>query len=435
MQYLISPGGELRGSLRAPGDKSISHRAVMLGSIARGTTRVSGYLDSADVRATLGAVQAMGVRTTVMPDELIIEGVADGRPRPPHAPLDMGNSGTAMRLLTGLLAGLGVAATLTGDASLSRRPMARVIEPLTQMGARIRSRDGLPPLTIEPGAPLTGIEYRLPVASAQVKSALLLAGLNASGHTTVIEPQVTRDHTERMLRQFGCDIETGDGFCRVAGGQELSARSVDVPADISSAAFFMVGAAIAPGSQILLKDVGVNPSRTGVIEILRLMGADLRLERERLLGTEPVADIHVAASSLRGIDVPAELVSLAIDEFPAICVAAACARGTTRIVRAAELRVKESDRITTMARALTALGGEVTEQPDGMTIQGGRLQGGVVDSAGDHRIAMACAIAALACEGEVTVRDCANVATSFPTFVADAASLGLAITAHDTAGV
>ena len=429
--FTVRPGGVLRGAASAPGDKSISHRAVMLGGVADGVTRVTGYLDSADVRATVAAMRAMGVRIDASGGELTIEGRGGQSLAPPAAPLDMGNSGTAMRLLAGLLAGQRVPATLVGDASLSRRPMGRIIEPLRRMGANVRAEGGVPPVIVGGSDPLKGIEYRSPVASAQVKSAVLLAALGASGTTRVIEPKLTRDHTERMLRDFGCRIEFGEGVCQMEGPQALAPRSVAVPGDLSSAAFFLVGSLIAPGGDVTLRNVGVNPTRTGVIDILRLMGAQIKLLDERVRGAEPVADIRAIAGSLRGIEVPENLVSLAIDEFPVIAVAAACASGETRICGAEELRVKESDRIATTAAALRALGGEVIELDDGMIIRGGGLRGGRVDSAGDHRIAMASAIAALACEAPVTIGDCANVATSFPDFVNQAEALGLRIRADE----
>ncbi|MEC9340730.1 MAG: 3-phosphoshikimate 1-carboxyvinyltransferase [Pseudomonadota bacterium] len=429
--FTVRPGGVLRGAASAPGDKSISHRAVMLGGVADGVTRVTGYLDSADVRATVAAMRAMGVRIDASGGELTIEGRGGQSLAPPAAPLDLGNSGTAMRLLAGLLAGQRVPATLVGDASLSRRPMGRIIEPLRRMGANVRAEGGVPPVIVGGSDPLKGIEYRSPVASAQVKSAVLLAALGASGTTRVIEPKLTRDHTERMLRDFGCRIEFGEGVCQMEGPQALAPRSVAVPGDLSSAAFFLVGSLIAPGGDVTLRNVGVNPTRTGVIDILRLMGAQIKLLDERVRGAEPVADIRAIAGSLRGIEVPENLVSLAIDVFPVFAVAAACASGETRICGAEELRVKESDRIATTAAALRALGGEVIELDDGMIIRGGGLRGGRVDSAGDHRIAMASAIAALACEAPVTIGDCANVATSFPDFVNQAEALGLRIRADE----
>ncbi len=427
--YRITPGGSLRGTLRVPGDKSISHRAIMLGSVADGVTEVEGFLEGEDSLATLAAFRAMGVR---------IDGPAQGRVTihgaglhglgAPPGPLDLGNSGTSMRLLAGLLAAQDFDVTLTGDDSLSRRPMRRVTEPLGEMGARIETgAGGTPPLRLQRGAMLHGINYALPVASAQVKSALLLAGLYAKGRTCVTEPAPTRDHTERMLSAFGVPVEVRSGRICIEGGARPVAAPIGVPADISSAAFFLVGAAIAAGSDLTLTGVGVNPTRTGVIEVLRLMGAVIEISGERMLGGEPVADLRVRSSDLRGIEIPEALVPLAIDEFPALFIAAACATGMTVLRGAAELRVKESDRIQVMADGLAALGVDARPTADGIVITGGALDGGVIDSHGDHRIAMAFAMAGLRASGPVEIRDCANVNTSFPGFVALACGAGLAI--------
>ncbi len=431
--YHVDPGGRIHGEARVPGDKSISHRAIMLGSLADGTVHISGFLEGEDALATLNAFRAMGVKIKG-PDQgrVIVHGVGLDGLRPPRAALDLGNSGTSMRLMAGLLSGQRFATRLTGDASLSRRPMQRVIDPLTRMGAQISgTAQGCAPLEIQPVQQLRAIDYRLPVASAQIKSCVLLAGLYAQGTTCVTEPGPTRDHTERMLRGFGYPVEVtaagqGSRIC-LQGGGRLEAVDIDVPADISSAAFFMVGASIAPDSELLLKHVGVNPTRTGIIDILRLMGADINLRNRREVGGEPVADIEVRSSELHGIEIPEELVPLAIDEFPVLFVAAACARGRTVLTGAAELRVKESDRIQVMADGLEALGIAAAPTPDGIVIDGGSLQGGAVDSHGDHRIAMAFAIAALRAQGAVTITDCANVATSFPGFAATASVLGLGI--------
>jgi 3-phosphoshikimate 1-carboxyvinyltransferase len=346
----------------------------------------------------------------------------------PEAPLDLGNSGTSMRLLTGLLAGHGLAVTLTGDSSLSGRPMKRIIEPLSRMGASISATEqGTAPLAIAAGHPLRGIDYELPMASAQVKSAILLAGLYAEGETSVSEPAPTRDHTERMLEGFGYEVKREGNRIALRGGGQLKACRIDVPADISSATFFILGASIAPDSEVVLEHVGINPTRDGVISILRLMGADIELENKRKVGGEPVADLRIRSSRLRGIDIPEALVPLAIDEFPAIFIAAACAEGTTRLSGAEELRVKESDRIQVMADGLTVLGIEARPSADGIQIEGGRLSGGCVESHGDHRIAMSFAMAALQASGPVQILDCANVNTSFPGFVELAAAAGLQI--------
>lgn len=429
LSYSVQPGGELSGSLRVPGDKSISHRSIMLGAIAEGVTHVSGFLEGEDALATMNAFRAMGVAIEgPQQGRVVIHGAGKhGLGAPAHA-LDCGNSGTSMRLLAGLLAGQGFAIELTGDDSLRKRPMKRVADPLKLMGADIETgAEGRPPLKIHPVRGLSGIEYELPVASAQVKSALLLAGLYANGRTCVKEPAPTRDHSERMLAAFNYPVEKRDGWICVAGGGKLTATDIEVPADISSAAFFMVGASIAEGSDITLTHVGINPTRTGVIDILRRMGADLTLLNERMAGGEPVADIRVRHARLRGIEIPEHLVPLAIDEFPALFIAAANAEGETVLRGAAELRVKESDRIQVMADGLRALGVEAEPTPDGMRIRGGAYHGGEIESHGDHRIAMAFALAALTARGPVVIRDCANVATSFPGFVQLARQAGLKI--------
>lgn len=427
--YQVSPGGRLNGSLRVPGDKSISHRSIMLGSLADGVTEVSGFLEGEDSMATLNAFRAMGV---------VIEGPSQGKVTihgvgmhglsEPGAPLDLGNSGTSMRLLSGLLAGHGLGVTLTGDSSLSGRPMKRVTGPLSEMGALIGATEaGTAPLVIAANQPLKAIDYVLPMASAQVKSAVLLAGLYAEGETRVTEPAPTRDHTERMLSGFGYEVRREGNRISLTGGGRLKACPIDVPADISSAAFFLVGASIAPESELLLEHVGINPTRDGVIAILRLMGADISLENEREVGGEPVADIRVRSSQLKGIEIPEKLVPLAIDEFPAIFVAAACAEGVTRLTGAEELRVKESDRIQVMADGLNALGIEARPTPDGIQITGGALSGGRVESHGDHRIAMSFAMAALRASGPIEILDCSNVNTSFPDFVGISSAVGLRI--------
>lgn len=429
LTYHVTPGGVLRGRVRVPGDKSISHRAIMLGSIAQGVTEVSGFLEGEDCLATLAAFRALGVRIEQSGQgKVVIHGAGLHGLKAPAAPLYLGNSGTSMRLLAGLLCGQPFAVVLTGDASLSRRPMKRVTDPLARMGARIEATpQDTAPLALRGGQPLSGIDYTLPVASAQVKSALLLAGLYARGRTCVTEPVPTRDHTERMLRGFGCAVEQSGAKVCVTGGGELRATPIDVPADISSAAFFMVGASIAAGSDVTLDHVGINPTRTGVINILRLMGADITLHNEREVGGEPVADIRVRARPLHGIRIPEDQVPLAIDEFPALFIAAACAEGETVLTGAHELRVKESDRIQVMADGLAQLGIAARPTADGIVIQGGTLGGGEIDSHGDHRIAMAFAMAGLAARGAVTIHDCANVNTSFPGFVELARGAGLVI--------
>ncbi len=432
---MIKPGGELTGSLRVPGDKSISHRSIMLGSLAEGVTNVSGFLEGEDSLATLNAFRAMGVRIDGPEDgRVVIHGVGTYGLSQPRADLDLGNSGTSMRLLSGLLAGQSFATTLTGDSSLSSRPMRRVIEPLTMMGAEILATEaGTAPLRIKGGSALKGIDYKMPMASAQVKSSLLLAGLYAEGTTSVTEPATTRDHTERMLRGFGYKVMRDGSRISLDGGGSLSACDIDVPADISSAAFFLVGASIAPDSDLLLKHVGMNPTRDGIINILRLMGADIEVINQMEIGGEPVADIRVKSAKLKGIRIPEDQVPLAIDEFPAIFIAAACAEGETVLTGAEELRVKESDRIQVMADGLLALGIDARATPDGISIQGGYLRGGQVDSHGDHRIAMSFAMAALRADGEIRINDCRNVDTSFPGFVGMASQAGLKITAVEEA--
>ncbi len=415
--WVAARGGPLRGELLVPGDKSVSHRAIMFGALAEGSTRIDGFLEGEDTRATAAIFRQLGVRIEAPSDGVrIVHGVGLHGLQPTGEALDCGNAGTAMRLLTGLLAGQRFDSTLVGDESLSKRPMRRVIEPLSAMGARIDSDDGMAPLRVRGGQALHGIDYALPVASAQIKSALLLAGLYAQGETVVREPHPTRDYTERMLSAFGVEIAFSPGLARLRGGQALRATDVSVPADFSSAAFFIVAASLVPGSELLLRRVGMNPRRTGLLHVLRLMGAEIVEENAGEQGGEPVADLRVRHAPLRGIEVPVEHVPDMIDEFPVLFVAAACAGGATVVRGAAELRVKESDRIATMATGLRALGIVVDETPDGATIHGGALRGGSVESHGDHRIAMAFAVAAQLADGEVRIGDVANVATSFPGF-------------------
>jgi len=427
--FVAKAGGSLNGSLRVAGDKSISHRSIMFGSLAEGITNVSGFLEGEDCLSTMRAFREMGVEIEHLGEGRVrIHGVGLHGLKQPDGSLDLGNSGTSMRLMAGLCAGQNFPVTLTGDASLSTRPMRRVTDPLADMGAVIYSTDnGTPPLEIQGGCNLNAITYTLPMASAQVKSCLLLAGMYAEGKTCITEPAPTRDHTERMLQGFGYQVERDGPTACLEGGGKLTAADIDVPADISSATFFMVGASIAEGSDILLENVGINPTRDGVISILRLMGADITLSNEKEICGEPVADIRVRSANLKGIDIPEELVPLAIDEFPAIFVAAACATGTTRLTGAEELRVKESDRIQVMADGLLKLGIDVTPTPDGIVIQPGTFSGGEVDSHGDHRIAMSFSMAALRATDDITIHDCDNVATSFPNFIDLANQSGLKI--------
>ncbi len=426
------PGGSVTGTIRVPGDKSISHRSIILSSIAEGVSHISGFLQGEDSLNTLRAFQAMGVSIDRDSDRVRVEGVGLHGLKQPVNVLDMGNSGTAMRLLLGLLAGQAFNATLTGDESLSSRPMNRVIEPLRTMNANIDSQPGgTAPLAVHASAQLKPIDYRMPMASAQVKSCLLLASLYVQGTSTITEPAPTRDHTERMLRGFGCEVVSNGANISIKGGQILKACDIEVPADISSAAFFLVAASIAPQSEVILQHVGINPTRTGVIEILKLMGADITLLNERVIGGEPVADICVRSAALKGIKIPESLVPLAIDEFPVLFIAAACAEGETELSGAEELRVKESDRIQVMADGLTALGIRAEAKADGIIIQGGSIEGGEVESHGDHRIAMAFSVAALRANETISIRDCANVNTSFPGFVDLAGQAGMKLSAHD----
>ena len=424
------PGGPVAGTIRVPGDKSISHRSIILSSIAEGESLISGFLEGEDSLNTLRAFQSMGVSIERDADRVRVQGVGLHGLIKPAGVLEMGNSGTAMRLLLGLLAGQAFDATLAGDESLSKRPMNRVIEPLEAMNAIIDSQGGMAPLQVHGQSRLTAINYRMPIASAQVKSCLLLAGLYAQGTSTIRQPDPTRDHTERMLRGFGCEVATNGPDISISGGQSLTACDIEIPADISSAAFFLVAASIAPESDLTLKHVGINPTRTGVIEILNLMGADIALLDEREIGGEPIADIRVRSAALKGIKIPQSLVPLAIDEFPVLFIAAACANGETELSGAEELRVKESDRIQVMADGLDSLGIQVEPTPGGIKIQGGTMGGGVVETHGDHRIAMAFSVASLRAKEAISIRDSANVDTSFPGFVDLARQVGIRVTSH-----
>lgn len=434
MNFVVEPSALKSGTVTVPGDKSISHRALMLGAIADGTTSVRGFLDGEDCLASLAALRAMGVNIT-RPEatELVVEGVGKAGLKVPAGALDMGNSGTAMRLFAGLLAGQSFSSELTGDASLSKRPMDRVVRPLSMMGASIQSSEGYPPLVID-GQSLHGLVYSMPVASAQVKSAILLAGLYATGEVVVHQPAITRDHTERMLTAMGVELRAGETQIIMPAGQGLKAIDIQVPADLSSAAFVILAAILSPDADVTIANVGVNPTRTGVIEILQSMGADIGIQNVRLFGEEPVADLTVRSSSLRGIDVDSAKVSLAIDEFPVLFIAAACARGKTSFSGIGELRVKESDRIASMAEGLRALSVAVDETEDGAVVHGGKLYGGNVNSHGDHRIAMAFAVAGSVAEWAVRIDDTAAVDTSFPGFVESMRSLGLSISVEEESG-
>ncbi len=429
-KFIAKPATTLSGDLKVPGDKSISHRSIMLGSLASGTTKVTGFLEGEDALSTLKAFQAMGVNIERDGDNVVIHGVGINGLKKPSGPLNLGNSGTSIRLMSGILAAQGFDCEMVGDESLSKRPMGRVINPLTEMGAVIESNEGKPPLKIKGGQQLKGINYDLPVASAQVKSCVLLAGLYADGQTCVTEPAPTRDHTERMLKGLGYDVSVTDNKMCLTGGGELTATEIQVPSDISSSAFFMVAAAIAPQADITLTGVNINPTRTGVIDILKLMGADLNLSNEREIGGELLADIRIRSSKLKGIQIPESLVPLAIDEFPAVFIAASCAVGETVLTGAKELRVKESDRIQVMADGLEILGIENEVLEDGIKIQGGifKKPTDVIESHHDHRISMSFAVASLRSNHPIEINGVDNVMTSFPNFVDLANSAGMDIT-------
>jgi 3-phosphoshikimate 1-carboxyvinyltransferase len=427
------PAMRVSGTMTVPGDKSISHRALMLSGIAEGVSEVTGFLASEDCLATLSAMRALGVRIEQpSATHVLIHGVGLRGLQAAGGPLDMGNAGTAMRLFTGLLSAQTFDSQLIGDASLMKRPMERVAKPLREMGADVRTRNGTPPVDIVGDQRLRGIDYRMPIASAQVKSAILLAALYAAGPTTITAPGVSRDHSERMLKGCGVRISTEGLSTTLQPPQRLAGQNLSVPGDFSAAAFFIVaGLLAAPEEGLVIQNVGLNPTRTGLLDILRSMGGRIDILNARESGAEPVADLRIRASSLQGVSVRRDLVSLAIDELPVLFIAAACARGETWVSGAEELRVKESDRIAAMSAGLTALGVAHSPLPDGMRIEG-RSEGqafaaGEVDSFGDHRIAMSFAIASLRAAGAITIRDVANVATSFPGFVERAQSVGLMI--------
>ncbi|HAT4436671.1 TPA: 3-phosphoshikimate 1-carboxyvinyltransferase [Legionella pneumophila] len=421
LNFISKPVGCLKGEITVPGDKSISHRSIIFGAIAIGTSVIDGFLDGEDCIATLKAFQSMGVRIEG-PDKqrVIIHGVGKYGLKQPQNIIDCGNSGTSMRLLAGLLAAQQFDSQLTGDESLLKRPMLRISRPLSQMGADVTTQDGKPPIVIKGGKKLNGIHYVMPEASAQVKSCLLLAGMYAEGQTKITENAVSRDHTERMLRTFSYPVQIQDGTIVIDRNGECHGTRLNIPGDISSAAFFIVAASITPGADVLIRNVGINPTRTGIIHILTEMGADIRILNQRAYGEEPVADLHIKYSQLKGIDIPASMVPLAIDEFPVIFIAAACAQGKTTLHGAKELRLKESDRIGAMVDGLNQLGVHAEGFDDGILIEGGSIQGGEVNSRGDHRIAMSFAIAGAVASAPVTIKNCANVATSFPSFVTTA---------------
>ena len=425
--FIASPSEFLKGSIKVPGDKSISHRSIMLGSIANGVTNVSGFLEGEDTLATLNAFKDMGVKIEREGSNVVINGVGMNGLRPSLKPLNLGNSGTSIRLMTGLLSAQSFDSILCGDESLSKRPMARIIDPLREMGAIIKSSDSMPPLSISGNQKLSALKYTLPVASAQIKSCLLLAGLYADGETCITENETTRDHTERMLKGFGYQVTSSSGQVSLTGGGQLQACDIEVPSDISSAAFFIVAASIAKNADITLEAVNINPTRTGVIEILKLMGANIELNNQREEAGELVSDIRVYSSSLKGITIPEKLVPLAIDEFPAIFIAASCAHGETLLTGARELRVKESDRIQVMADGLLSLGIENEVLEDGIRIKGGEFQKqtSIINSHHDHRISMAFAIASARSNYELDIKGVDNVKTSFPNFVELANKVGI----------
>ena len=428
--FVTSNSGPLRGSIKVPGDKSISHRSIMLGSSAEGVTRVSGFVEGDDSLATVNAFKEMGVQIQREGSNVTIQGVGMNGLKEPRKPLNLGNSGTSIRLMSGLLSAQTFDSVLCGDESLSSRPMGRVINPLQEMGADISGNDSKPPLVIKGGKQLSAIEYTLPVASAQIKSCLLLAGLYSEGTTSIIENGISRDHTERMLKGFGYDVISSPNKISLLGGGTLKGCEIEVPSDISSAAFFMVAGCISENSSIHLNSVNINPTRTGVIDILKLMGGNIELSNERLQAGELIADIKVTSSRLKGIEIPENLVPLAIDEFPVLFIAASCAEGETILTGAKELRVKESDRIQVMADGLTSLGinNEVLE--DGIRISGGEFkkQTHSIRSHHDHRISMAFAIASVRSKFDIEIEGVDNVKTSFPNFIELANSIGMKIT-------
>lgn len=421
---MSSPVHSIAGEITVPGDKSISHRSIIFGSLAKGTTVINGFLDGDDCMATLAAFQSMGVVIEGPTNQqVIIHGVGKYGLKKPNHVIDCGNSGTSMRLLAGLLAAQPFDSQLTGDESLLKRPMLRISKPLIQMGAEIITNEGKPPIIIKGGKELKAISYLMPEASAQVKSCILLAGLYAKGTTKITETGVSRDHTELMLKTFSYPIHQTEQSIEINADSECFGTTINVPGDLSSAAFFIVAATIIPGANVVIRNVGINSTRTGIIHILREMGANIEMINERQWGEESVADLHVTYSPLKGIDISPAMVPLAIDEFPIIFIAAACAHGQTTLKGAKELRLKESDRIGAMVDGLVALGIEAEGFDDGVVIKGGTMQGGVVDSRGDHRIAMSFAIAGAVSKTPITIKNCANVATSFPTFVSTATKL------------
>ncbi len=432
MHITVEPSVLHSGEVSVPGDKSISHRALILGAIAEGETRIRGFLNARDCLSTMEALRDMGVHIEQRTETaVLVEGGGPSGLGQPTGPLDMGNSGTAMRLFAGLLAGQSFDSKLIGDSSLNQRPMARVIKPLTDMGAKIYSADGWPPLEIKGGQHLSGILFQPRVASAQVKSAVLIAGLYADGETSIVESAITRDHTERMLRAMGADLNVGERQIIMRGKQVLQGIDIEVPGDLSSAAFIILAALLSRDCELVVKNVGVNATRTGGLDILREMGADISVGNVKLLGEEPVADITVRSSRLKGIDIEPSKVATAIDEFPMLFVAAACARGKTTFSGIGELRVKESDRIAAMSEGLQRLGAKVEESESGAVVHGATLGGGKINSHGDHRVAMAFAVAGTVATYPLRIINTDAVTTSFPGFVDRMKGLGISIADHE----
>ena len=426
--FRIEPSNSIIGKANIPGDKSISHRAIILAAIADGESRIKNFLQGEDTLATIRVFQKMGVNIKNDGDIIIVKGVGLHGLRAENPTLDFGNSGTSVRLLSGLLSAQNFSSQLIGDESLMKRPMSRIINPLQKMNAKINCTDlGTLPIKIEGGQKIEGIEYELPIFSAQLKSCLLLAGLYAEGTTKIIENMATRDHTERMLANFSHSVIKKGNQISIKKANRLIGCEIIIPGDFSSAAYFIVAAILTPNSNIIIENVGVNPTRNAMIKIMKLMGADVELKNERLESGEPVATIYAKTSKLIGIDIPEELVPVAIDELPIILVAAACAKGKTKLSGAAELRVKESDRIQSMLDGFISLGIKVKALEDGMIIEGGQYNGGVINSNDDHRIAMAFSIAGIIAKAPIIINSCKNVATSFPEFIDTAKHLGMNI--------
>lgn len=433
MKLIITPGGKLNGTCCVPGDKSISHRAGLISSMAEGNTEIHNFSKGADCFRTLQCLEALGVEIQQNDGKIYIQGKGLNGFCEPDDILDAGNSGTTMRLLLGFLTGQDFFSVITGDDSLRRRPMGRVIDPLIKMGAEIRGRydDTLPPLCIRGTHNVRPLEYTMPLASAQVKSAILLAGMNAGGTTTVIQPLQSRDHTERMLKYFGADLTVKDNVIQLQGKRPIKGQFIQIPGDISSAAFLLAAAVLVPGSELLIRDVGINPTRTGILDVLGMMGADIQVQNKRLWNGEYVADLLIRSAALRAVNIGGSLLPRVLDEIPVLAVAAAAADGETVISDAAELRVKETDRLKAVAAELRKMKVEIKEKPDGLIIRGGQLQGAQVNSWGDHRMAMALAVAGMAASGETIIENAECINISFPSFPDVVGSLGAGISAEN----